>query len=269
MSSSSTPDNQDLGLGGQNSPPSDSAILGGIEELQQQMNDAPPDQRSQLLASALNYGEAGIDLLIDRLTHDSVLAIRALAYQLLQGVDSQKANLAVADGVWLNAGDLIYGVYKSAIGYDDEYFFLFDSWDSESIDDTNWSDFGYTDYEAFCRDENDNYGGDLESYIPKRVARYVSKAQADAAAEQLHIKLVCEWDGGTYSFETGHAVDLADWCSVNQVLNAATTTDLDDLCDQLKAAGNYQLLGQLWRDSVGNFTFVREETVSESHYLKL
>jgi hypothetical protein len=267
MPSSSTPDNQDLGLGDQKSPPSDSTILGGIEGLQQQMDDAPPDQRSHLLASALNYGEAGIDLLIDRLTDDSVLAVRALAYQLLQAVDSQKSNLAVANGVWLNAGDRIYSVYKSAIGYDDEYFFLYDSLDSESIDDTNWSDFGYTDYEAFCRDESNNYGGDLESYIPKRVARYVFKAQADTAAEQLHIKLVREWDGGTYSFGDGLPIDLAAWCSAHQVTVA--TTDLDDLCDQLKAAGNYQLLGQLWRDSVGNFTFVREETVSGSQYLKL
>jgi hypothetical protein len=253
----------------QNSPLSDCPILGGIEELQQQMEAAPPEQRSHLLAAAPNYGEAGIDLLIDRLTHDSALAVRALAYQLLQSVDSQKSTIAVANGVWLSAGDRIYSVYKSAVSYDDEYFELYDSFDSELIDDTNWSDFGYTDYDEFCRDEDNNYGGDLESYIAKRVARYVSKAQADAAAEQLHIKLVREWDGGTYSFHIRREVDLADWCSVNQVLDTVATTDLDDLCDQLKAAGNYELLGQLWRDSVGNFTFVREETVSESHYLKL
>ena len=44
--------------------------------------------------------------------------------------------------------------------------------------------------------------------------------------------------------------------------------DWHELSDELKAAGNYTLLGKLWRDGVGEFAFVLEESISEPQYLR-
>jgi hypothetical protein len=41
------------------------------------------------------------------------------------------------------------------------------------------------------------------------------------------------------------------------------------LPEDLKAKGNYELLGKLWHDSIGDLAFVRQETVSEPQYLQL
>ncbi|UBF26335.1 hypothetical protein K9N68_33365 [Kovacikia minuta CCNUW1] len=256
-------------LGGQTPPPINSATLGGIEGLQQQMTIAPPEQRSQLLSTALNYGEAGVDLVIATLNNDPILTVRATAYQSLQSVDSEKAKAAIANGILLNPGDQVYGVYKSAIQFNDEFFRLNpELQDLDFMNETNWEEFGYADYESFCTSEDNYNGGEIDSYIPKRVAHYISREEAEAAAEQLHQKLVSEWDY-TGDFEERADFDLNEWCQANQVSSISGYGYLYDLKVELKGEGNYKLLAKLWRDAIGDFAFVREETVSEPQYLKL
>lgn len=128
------PQSSDAILGNQTPPPVNSAILGGIEGLQQQMQIAEPKQRSQLLPSALQYGEAGIDFLINILNNDPVLTVRAEAYQHLQesiSVQSepisQKIQQVIEQGIPLKVGDRLYHVYISAIDYDDQCYSLLDS----------------------------------------------------------------------------------------------------------------------------------------------
>lgn len=263
------PEATDGVLGGQVPPPINSVILGGIEGLQQQMTIAPPEQRSQLLATALNYSEVGIDLLISILNDDLVLSVRATAYQLLRSVDSAKVEAAIANGILLNPGDRIYGVYRSAIWFDDEFFRLYsESQQLNFIHEIDWEELGYTDYEGFCKSEDEDYGGGgIAGFIPKRVAHYLSKAEAEIAAEQLHQKLVneCEYIG---SFEERSDFVFNEWCKVNQIQYIGGYEYWEELTDELKAEGNYELLGKLWRDGVGDFAFVQEETVNESQYLK-
>jgi hypothetical protein len=76
-------------LGGQTPLQTDSAILGGIVGLRQQMSVATTEQRSHLLSVALNYGTDGIDLLLVTLNNDPVLTVRAAAYHHLQTVAEQ------------------------------------------------------------------------------------------------------------------------------------------------------------------------------------
>lgn len=257
-------------LGGQTPPPIASAVLGGIAGLQQQMTLASPEQRSQLLATALNYGEAGIDLLISTLNSDPVLIVRATAYQLLQSVESIKSKEAIANGILLHPGDRIYSVYKSAIWFDDEFFRLYsESQQLNFINEIDWEELEYTDYEGFCKSEDEDYGGGgIAGFIPKRVAHYLSKAEAEIAAEQLHQKLVndCEYTG---SFEERSDFVFNEWCKANQIQYIGGYEYWEELTDELKAEGNYELLGKLWRDGVGEFAFVHEETVSEPTYIKI
>jgi hypothetical protein len=259
-------------LGGQTPPPVSSATLGGIAGLQQRLAIVPPEQRSHLLSTALNYGEAGIDLLIVTLTNDPVLTVRGTAYQLLQSMDSEEAKTAISNGILLNPGDQAYSVYKSAIHFNDsEYCLHPEIQHFDFANEINWEEQGYADYEEFCRSEESQHeygGGVLESYIPKRVARYISQVEAEAAADQLHQKLVSEWKY-TSDFNFKQDFVFNEWCKLNQIQYIGEYEYWNELINELKAAGNYELLGRLWRDSIGDFAFVREETVNESQHLKL
>ncbi|MEN9564896.1 MAG: hypothetical protein RLZZ69_92, partial [Cyanobacteriota bacterium] len=78
-----------------------------------------------MLPQALDYGDLGIELLIDRL-NDPELEIRAKAYELLQDVELEKAQKAIAPGLLLNPGDIIYSVYRSAMWFTDSSYLVFD-----------------------------------------------------------------------------------------------------------------------------------------------
>lgn len=121
--SPNSPRDDDAVLGSQALPPVGSVILGGLEGLRQRLAGDNCEQRIAALADALNYGEAGIDLLIEAM-NDAVIAVRAIAYRLLQGVQSRKSQQAIAKGLLLNPGDRIYSVYKSEIGYGDDSYYL-------------------------------------------------------------------------------------------------------------------------------------------------
>jgi hypothetical protein len=242
----------------------------GIAGLSQQISIASPEQRSHLLATALTYGEVGIDLLIATLKNDPVLTVRATAYQLLQSVDSATATAAIADGILLNPGDRVYGVYKSAVQFDDESYCIDSEFQNLNfIDEINWEELGYIDYEDFCKNKDESYGGgEIENYIPKRVAYYFSRAEAESAAEKIHQKLARNWDF-TGSFAEKADFILSEWCQANQIASIGGYGYLYDLIDELKIEANYELLGKLWRDSIGEFSFVCEEIVSELHYFNV
>jgi hypothetical protein len=205
--------------------------------------------------------------------------VRSTAYQLLQQaiaeevepVLKKKVEKAIANGVLLNAGDAIYGVYQSAVYFDDEFFHLDPDFNEmDSIDEIDWEELGYADYEDFCLSEHKSYStGEIESFVPKRIARYLSKSQAEVAAEQLHQKLASEFNYNYSEFEWKSDFVFDEWCEADRISDIDEYEYLCKLQEDLKAKGNYELLGKLWRDSVGDLTFVREETVTEPRYLKI
>ena len=79
--------------------------IDGEEEL------SPEEREINLLLSALNNPQ---------------LNIRALAYQLLKGIDSEKAQQSVHLGFEIKPGDKVYTVYRSGITFTDEVYLLFD-----------------------------------------------------------------------------------------------------------------------------------------------
>lgn len=72
----------DAVLGGQ-TPPVESVVLGGIEGVKHRFKSTIVEARVAALSKALNYGEAGLDLVIGALK-DSSAQVRNYAYQLLQ-----------------------------------------------------------------------------------------------------------------------------------------------------------------------------------------
>ncbi|MEM9506705.1 MAG: hypothetical protein AAGA16_03340 [Cyanobacteria bacterium P01_E01_bin.35] len=118
--------------------------------------------------------EEEINLLLTAL-NNSKLETRSLAYQLLQGIDSEKAQQAIYQGVKLKPGDIIYSVYQSGIGYTDEiYYYLRDDIDylSRLLNQIeNDCEYNYREYS-------------------QRIYCYTDKQKAEEVAEALHRKLV-------------------------------------------------------------------------------
>lgn len=77
-----------------NPPPVDSVVLEGIEELKRQLASDRIQEQIQALSEALNYGDRGLDLVIDALNSHK-REIRKNAYELLQQREELKAKEAV------------------------------------------------------------------------------------------------------------------------------------------------------------------------------
>jgi hypothetical protein len=77
------PQESDAILGGQNLPPSDGSILGGLAGVKQRLTSGSIAQRLQALNNAIQYGNDAIDLAIDALTNDAE-AVRRLAKKILR-----------------------------------------------------------------------------------------------------------------------------------------------------------------------------------------
>jgi hypothetical protein len=76
------PRESDLILGGQNPPPVNAAVLGGLARAKQYLTSEWISLRLEVLRDVLHYGEDGINLAIQFLTDDAE-EVRQLAYKLL------------------------------------------------------------------------------------------------------------------------------------------------------------------------------------------
>jgi len=72
----------DMVLGGKNLPPKGAAVLGGIIGILQKLKSENEQEKIAALAQALNYGDPGLDLVIEALT-DKSFRVRKVAYLLL------------------------------------------------------------------------------------------------------------------------------------------------------------------------------------------
>ncbi|MEL6461335.1 MAG: GUN4 N-terminal ARM-like repeat domain-containing protein, partial [Cyanobacteria bacterium J06621_15] len=124
------PRDYDVVLGGNNPPPINGVVLGGIEGLKRRLETGNTQQRVDCLADAVKYGNKGIDLLINAL-EDSEIRIRAKAFEILKNQDSEKVQQIVKKGILLRKGDKLYSVYESIIDYNDYCYDLIDYIDSE------------------------------------------------------------------------------------------------------------------------------------------
>jgi hypothetical protein len=86
----------DAVLGGSTSPIFTSAVLGGIEGVKQRLKHKNADVRFDALWDALNYGEAGLDLIAQRL-HDYYGKVSRYAELLLRERGGEKGKQALLD----------------------------------------------------------------------------------------------------------------------------------------------------------------------------
>jgi hypothetical protein len=162
-----------------------------------------------LLPQALDYGDLGIELLIDRL-NDPELEIRAKAYELLQDVELEKAQKAIAPGLLLNPGDIIYSVYRSAMWFTDSSYLVFDY-----IDDSQ----AFRE-EIYGKPEPADDDDGLADCKSSRIFCYVNLEAAQEKAEYLH-QQKCQEYGAYWDFweKENPSFDLKQWCLNRNLLS--------------------------------------------------
>ena len=79
------PKEYDAVLGGQNAAPSDGVVLGGIEGAKQRLVSGDENYRILALSQLINYGQEGLDLVIQALK-DSSEKVQLQAYKLLRDI---------------------------------------------------------------------------------------------------------------------------------------------------------------------------------------
>ena len=166
------------------------------------------EQKISLLPQALEYGELGIDFLIECLS-DRELEVRAKAYELLQGIESGKVRDAIASGLLLNPGDKIYSVYQAGIWFTDDEYCLFDY--VYYLEDLRTQVYGTESYEEDRMCES------------KRIFCYTSREQAEEKAEIIHRDFVQKSGIGIGGFE---------WEKENPNFNAKQFCLDNNLCYQ-------------------------------------
>ncbi|MGL5076509.1 MAG: hypothetical protein ACRDBG_11895, partial [Waterburya sp.] len=117
---------------------------------------------------------------------------------------------------------------------------------------------------------------DLEIYSYERgdplfVSRHICKNQAEKIAESLHQKIMKEHGIGSFIWDKIN--DLETWCIANNVPyqkdSYRDSIDEKHLMNYLKQPENIHLFSKLWKDAVGSFSFVCEQTVKNKTYLKI
>lgn len=86
----------DAVLGGKNPPPIDGVVLGGIKGVKNRLQSSDIDLQIAALIEAMNYEDAGIDLVIEAL-HSNLERTQLLAARLLRKRGGGKGNQALLD----------------------------------------------------------------------------------------------------------------------------------------------------------------------------
>jgi hypothetical protein len=251
------PQDFDAVLGGQAPPPISGVILGGIEGLRRRFATLTDEQKTSTLANALQYGEAGIDLLVEAM-HDETFIFRATAYKLLQSVKSIKARQAVNNGLLLKKGDKVYCVYQSAIFYQDEtYYYICDYLpnDKEKVENEYYYDF-YAEY-------------------PQLISRHLFQENAEIETKMLHQTIMLQINlsaVGVYIHNENF--NIYRWCQLNQ-FSLDDFPEYEELWEfnnrvlkKLQNDKNVELLEQLWEflGYTKRLAFVHEEVVQKNQY---
>jgi hypothetical protein len=239
-----------------------------IAKLAKDIANSNIEQQVSLLPQALDYGDLGIDFLIDRLD-DPELEIRAKAYELLQPNQSQKVQKAIALGLLINPGDKIYYIQQGTMWFNDRCYSLSASEDSVKYLETQ-DDYRNQGYKIVRFDQ--------EAYIISWSLGYINYEQARVRATSLQNEIILKHSITEFDIEDDHKV-IEQWCNLHEITTEVRelqteNTSLSDIYwftveKYLKSTGNLDLLNQLWLDLVGSFTSICEKNFVKKTYLTI
>lgn len=288
---SKEPKEFDTVLGRQVPPPVTGAVLGGIEGLRQRFASVNEQVRLDAMANALNYGDEGIDILVQALK-DTSLQVRVRAYEILK--QSNKAELEIQSGIRLNVGDKIYCVYRSSLYYGDDWFYLRDTIHGIEDEDEDYYEYeeeseenlfyksqsddgdGYAYYITSVKENKEYFTS--EYYKPVFISPHISKQEAEKAAEILHRKRLLQVDvefGMILGENHYEKEQLKQWCQENHLsINYSYNQNLDAFKLRvyifLQENLNIELINKLWEYTLTDrrLAFVHEFIIDRKCYLR-
>ena len=161
---------------------------------------------------SLSSEDAEMNLLLTALNHPK-LETRSIAYQLLQGIESEKAQESIYGGIKLNLGDKVYSVYQSGMGFDDQEYHLLPD---------------YIDYckQIYLQIEG-SYQDHPSSYAQRKYC-FTDKQQAEETAEVLHRKLISKESFCSDWRKENPNFNVKQWCVDNNISYKSEWNDLSD-----------------------------------------
>ena len=106
----------DVVLGGKNPPPVTGVVLGGIEGVKRRLSNPVTDVKIAALSDALNYGEPGLELVIQALQQEKKIIQRS-AYKLLRRRQEKQVKQALREYQPWNLFERLQGY----LGYEELY----------------------------------------------------------------------------------------------------------------------------------------------------
>lgn len=284
MSQSSTPNPQDLVLGGKQPPPSTGAVLGGIAGLNQRFEQGDLIQKLAALGQATQH-EDGLSLLYRGLEHENLL-VRAEAYIQLKTIAPMFPTLPpiLQRGIPLKAGDRVYAVYRSSVSYGDDWYYI----DSDVSD---WYHEDYPFYKENVSEESFNYISDLPSdnrmhptdayEMPNLIAYYIDQTAAEAEAQTVFLgkfgQLNCNVSE-IYPDNESEEFDLIAWVEMNKIFVEDVLQNWGDsewayqarVLTSLHNQRRFDLLREIWGQlGYRPLAFVHEYVIDRPCYLRL
>ncbi len=154
------PNQYDAVLGGNAPPPIHGAVLGGIEGVKRRLASSNVDAQIAALKDALNYGDVGLDLVIDAFQNKSI-KVKNSAYELL--ADRNEPELKQLLSCYKFSSERVYEVL------DDEYYLPFEGFYNREVKIYD-SKIGIdnTDNNAYVIDEN-NFDSLLKETLASKI----------------------------------------------------------------------------------------------------
>ncbi|VEP17046.1 hypothetical protein H1P_530026 [Hyella patelloides LEGE 07179] len=175
-----------------------------MEEFLSILVDANAEQRADLLSEVLEYGEMGINFLIESLKYPELI-VRAKAYQLLQDIESEQAQKAIFKGLLFNPGDKIYCLQKSSICFTDSSYLLCERETSAKVL-TTYQDYKNQDFKIINFEES----ASIITHIPY----YINLEEAKLATESLHRQTMSKFGITCFTlYDDNNSEDIKQWCA--------------------------------------------------------
>jgi hypothetical protein len=277
------PQDCDLVLGGQQPNPINGAVLGGLTGLNQRFEKDDLQQKLAALVEAARHKD-GLSILHRGLEHENLL-VRAEAYLQLKALEttSGQPSPIIERGIPLRVGDRLYGVYRSAITYGDDWYYIY-----ADLDDL---EFYYEDY-PFYQSRKDAAGNKFEyiydssqdSYeYPSLVGYFLDETTARAKAEAVYLEAFARLNCSIYEISVdieAEQLDLKAWVEENQIVVEKVPIDwqeedLDwryqiDVLTSLFNRKRYDLLREIWEPlGYDRLAFVYEHAIDRPCYLRI
>jgi hypothetical protein len=280
MISDQQPQDSDLILGGQQPPPVNAAVLGGLVGLNRRFATDNLEQKLATLVEAARHQD-GLSLLYRGL-EDQNLLVRVEAYLQLKALapNLSEPPLILERGIPLTVGDRIYGVYRSHLSYGDDWYYI-----EDYITDYEDPRLGF--YQR-CKDTKAKkfqyiYDGEQGNrYHPDLVIYFIESSTAHTKAKEVYLgafDLVCPYISEICRNVPTEPFYLKSWVKANQITVIKYFPDMEEDNDWLYECSvlltlyhqkRYALLREIWEPlGYEPLSFVHEHIIDRPCYLRM